>query len=234
MVVFLFCDAQVYCSKNTRGQSPCVLKNARKWEKKMLEIIVVVGGIAFLYFINEVYRGYKGRSSVISVVICGLLLSVPGAFLTICGLGDLIERDSKGLFVVYFIMGLPCLLIGLGLFIKNFKNGKFGFNIFHKNIDGRKMTKTELTPAFTDESLKKIQDAIDHPKRNNPQFHMELTPSCFNASFGDGEGIEICLCDKTYRGIIKRDHSEGHIEYENEQSAVDHFIKMCAYAKTMK
>lgn len=93
--------------------------------------------------------------------------------------------------------------------------------------------KAEFSPAFTDESLEKIHNAIDHLEWNNPHFHMEVTISGLSASFGYGEGIDICFCDETYRGIIKRERSVGHEEYENEQSAVDHFIKKCALAKTM-
>ena len=84
----------------------------------MLEIIAIVVFFAACFFIKEIHRGYKGRTSVISVVICSLLLCVFGAFMTIFAFLDLDKRGNIPMFVFSFIIGLPCLLIGLGLFIK--------------------------------------------------------------------------------------------------------------------
>ena len=82
-------------------------------------------------------------------------------------------------------------------------------------------------PAFSDESLTRIIQALASCERRNPLYHDELTQDCLAASFGYGEGIEIRLENGKYQCRQQRERSIAIDTYPDEAAAVDHFIRVC-------
>ena len=82
-------------------------------------------------------------------------------------------------------------------------------------------------PAFSDESLTRIIQALASRERRNPLCCDELTQDCLAASFGYGEGIEIWLENGKYQCRQRRERSIVIDTYPDEGAAVDHFIRVC-------
>lgn len=81
-----------------------------------------------------------------------------------------------------------------------------------------------MREGFSQETLQRIQGALDKVECQNPNFGMTITENRLSSSFGYGEGITVYYKDGKYFGDIYRERSYDKEEYENEELAADRFI----------
>lgn len=85
--------------------------------------------------------------------------------------------------------------------------------------------------GFSAKSLQEIQSALDMTPQNNPHFHMTISESCLEASFGYGEGVQIHFREGKYIRTRHLERSTIVDECEDEAQSIAWFIQCARWGK---
>lgn len=88
--------------------------------------------------------------------------------------------------------------------------------------------------CFSDQSIRRIRDALDAVPADNKYFSMHLSSADLRADFGWGEGFEIRCDDDRYHYTSHLERSTKFDEIPNEEEAVQLFIRRASAGKARK
>ena len=88
--------------------------------------------------------------------------------------------------------------------------------------------------GFSKESLQRIGQELQAVPARNLHFRMNLSTDELSASFGWGEGIDICWRSDRYICIHHLERSTQTREIPNEAEAVEQFIRFACWGKGLE
>ena len=86
--------------------------------------------------------------------------------------------------------------------------------------------------CFSEQSIRRIRDALDAVPEDNEYFSMHLSSVDLRADFGWGEGFEIRCEDDRYLCTWRLERSTKFDEISNEEEAVQLFIRRASAGKS--
>ena len=86
--------------------------------------------------------------------------------------------------------------------------------------------------CFSEQSIRRIRDALDAVPEDNEYFSMYLSSVDLRADFGWGEGFEIHCEDGRYLCTWHLERSTKFDEISNEEEAVQLFIRRASAGKS--
>ena len=88
--------------------------------------------------------------------------------------------------------------------------------------------------CFSDQSIRRIRDALDAVPADNEYFSMHLSSDDLRANFGWGEGFEIRCEDDQYLYTWHLERSTKYDAIPTEEEAVQLFIRRAGAGKARK
>ena len=89
-------------------------------------------------------------------------------------------------------------------------------------------------PGFSQETIRRVREALEGRECVNPWFGMELTEDSLSSSFGYGEGISVFFENGKYLGYHNRERAFDREEYGSEDEAADRFILISRAGKSIR